>query len=191
MKRAIKAIVIILVVLVVLFAAGLVAYRYAYNAYLKLAYPLKYEEIVEKYATEYEVSPSLIYAVINVESRFREDAVSKADAKGLMQLTDETYRWIQTKLPGEPLSIEFVFDPEVNIRCGTKLLAVLQTMFSEPETIVAAYNAGSGKVKTWLRDPAYSTDGKALIHIPYEETANYVNRVMKTQKQYQTLYGIE
>ncbi len=180
-----------LLIWLLIVATAAVGLYYAYTACLRLVYPLKYEATVTAFAEQYDVPPSLIYAVIHTESHFREDAVSAAGAKGLMQLTEETYLWIQTKLPGEPQPIEEMSDPTHNIRCGTKLLSVLIEMFEVPETALAAYNAGSTHVKNWLRDSRYSADGKRLTAIPFEETDRYVQRVLETQKRYQTLYGIK
>lgn len=162
----------------------------AYGALMRAAYPQKYAETVNRYAAEYGVPPSLIFAVIHTESHFEENAVSTAGAKGLMQLMDETYEWIQTKIEGEPEPLDRIFDPEVNIRCGSKLLEVLHGQFTHTETALAAYNAGSGKVTGWLLDERYSADGETLTHIPYEETENYVRRVLKAQARYRALYDI-
>ena len=185
-KTAATAIVAVLVL-----AVGGVVLHYAYEAYLKAAYPLKYESIVTAYANEYELPPSLIYAVIRTESHFRENAVSDVGAKGLMQLMDATYEWVQTKFPENPEPLDRIFEPEINIRCGAKVLDVLHELFAHSDTAIAAYNAGNGTVSKWLKDPQYSADGETLTHIPFKETANYVKRVKDAQKRYQTLYGIE
>lgn len=189
-RKCIKIAVIAMVAALVLVSGG-VLLRYAYEAYLKAAYPLKYESIVTTYAEEYDLPPSLIYAVIHTESHFREDAVSGAGAKGLMQLMDPTYEWIQTKFPEDPEPLDRIFDPEINIRCGAKVLDVLHDLFTHSETAIAAYNAGNGTVSKWLKNPEYSADGETLTHIPFEETANYVKRVLSARERYQTLYGIE
>ena len=191
MKRTCIKIGIIVAVCVAVLVIGGIVLHYTYSAYLKAAYPLKYESIVSTYAEEYDLPPSLIYAVIHTESHFREDAVSSAGAKGLMQLMDTTYEWIQTKFPEDPAPLERIFEPEINIRCGAKVLDVLHDMFTNSETAIAAYNAGNGTVSKWLKDPAYSKDGEMLTHIPYAETENYVNRVLRAQEQYRTLYGIK
>ncbi len=180
-----------LIVAALVVAIGAAAYPWAYRTYLKAAYPMRYEEIVTTYAEQNDVPPSLVYAVIRTESHFRPDAVSPVGAKGLMQLMDGTYTWIQTKLPGEPEPAERVFDPEVNIRCGTKLLAVLGEAFDNTETVLAAYNAGIGTVEGWLKDKRYSADGKTLVNIPIEETNTYVKRVLSAKAQYQALYDME
>lgn len=190
MSRTVRTAVVVVCVILVL-TGGFFTLRWAYRAYLEQAYPLKYGDIVERYAKEYDLSPSLIYAVIRTESHFRADAESPAGAKGLMQLMDTTYTWIQTKIDGEDEPPDRIFDPEVNIRCGAKVLQVMHQLFPEPETALAAYNAGNGTVSKWLSDTEYSSDGKTLIHIPYTETANYVERVCSAQKRYQELYGID
>ncbi len=191
MKRNRVKIAVIALAVIAVLAVGGVLLHYAYDAFLKAVYPLEYESIVSTYADEYDLPPSLIYAVIHTESHFEEDAVSYAGAKGLMQLMDSTYEWIQTKFPDDPEPLDRIFEPEINIRCGTKVLDVLHDMFENSETAIAAYNAGNGTVSKWLKDPAYSTDGETLTHIPFEETANYVKRVLSAKERYQTLYGIE
>ena len=154
-------------------------------------YPLKYSKQVEAAATEYDVPPSLIYAVIHTESEFDPSAVSPAEAKGLMQLTDDTYRWaLQREKREEEFLPETLFDPEVNIHYGTCVLSLLQEQFSQTETVLAAYNAGQGHVREWLENPAYSADGETLSDIPFPETATYVKRVLATRKQYQILYHL-
>lgn len=191
MKRKCAKIVVIILVVALVFGLGREVLRNAYEAYLKAAYPIKYESIVNTYAQEYDLPPSLIYAVIYTESRFHEDAVSKAGAKGLMQLMDSTYEWIQTKFPGDPEPLDRIFEPEINIRCGAKVLDVMHDLFTHSDTAIAAYNAGNGTVSKWLKDPQYSTDGETLVNIPLKETANYLKRVKNVQERYQTLYGIE
>ena len=163
----------------------------SYQVYLRAVYPLEHEEVVTAYAEQFELPPSLIYAVIQTESHFREDAVSSAGAKGLMQLMDGTYEWIQTKLPGDPEPADRIFEPEVNIRCGCKLLSVLYGQFDNTETVLAAYNAGIGTVQGWLADGQYSADGVTLSYIPIEETNTYVKRVLRAQARYRALYDIK
>ena len=170
MKRKCARIVVIILVAALVFGLGREVLHNAYESYLRAAYQIKYESIVNTYAQEYDLPPSLIYAVIYTESHFNEDAVSKAGAKGLMQLMDSTYEWIQTKFPGDPEPLDRIFDPEINIRCGAKVLDVMHDLFTHSDTAIAAYNAGNGTVSKWLKDPQYSTDGKTLVNIPLEET---------------------
>lgn len=159
--------------------------------FLKSIYPLKYTDIVEKNAEEFSLAPSLVYAIIHTESHFDSEAVSRVGAKGLMQLMDDTFEWVQKKLPGEPAPLSQIFEPSVNVRSGCKVMQILLKQFDGLETALAAYNAGSGNVSKWLKNPQYSTDGVTLKEIPITETKNYVERVLKAQKRYQTLYELD
>ena len=150
-------------------------------------YPLKYSEIVNKYAAEYELPPELIYAVIKTESNFNERAVSHAGAKGLMQLMDATNEDIASRLR-ENVHEEDSFNPETNIRRGAYYLSFLIRQLGSTKSAVAAYNAGIGRVSGWLEDPEYSPDGMTLSYIPIGETDAYVERVMETMIKYKELY---
>lgn len=152
-------------------------------------YPIKYERIVKKYAREYSLEESMIYAVIRTESNFDEKAVSRANAKGLMQITDETFHWITSKhTKDDREKIEDIFDPDVNIKYGCKALRMFLNEFEIPETSYAAYNAGRGIVNKWLKNEKYSSDGRNLTDIPYNETRHYVKKVSSAKKMYDELY---
>ena len=153
-------------------------------------YPMTYEDIVMEMAEEYDLQPSLVFAVIRTESKFDKNAVSPAQAKGLMQITDDTFRWAQKRAQQEEMDPDNLFIPQINIRYGCYILTLLSQQFSDLETVLAAYNAGQGKVNQWLQDPNCSDDGKTLKHIPYEETEDYVHRVINTQLRYQKIYNI-
>lgn len=165
--------------------------RHANHQYQISAHPLAYADLIEKYADENGVSPSLVCAIICTESHFNPNAVSHAGAMGLMQLTPETYVWAQTRAGiRDKAPADTLFDPVQNIRFGTVTLRLLLTQFENTDTALAAYNAGQGNVSRWLKDPAYSADGVTLHTIPYKETAAYVQKVKAAQKVYQTLYKI-
>lgn len=154
---------------------------------LKTLYPTDYGDFVEKYAKENNLQTAFVYAVIECESGFDKDAVSYADAKGLMQLTSETFEWLQSK-KGEELSEEMLFDPETNIKYGCYFYGILLKEYKDEATAVAAYHAGMGNVSKWLRDERYSLDGKTLYDIPFENTKKYVEKVTKTKNIYSKLY---
>ncbi len=163
-----------------------------YHRYFCTVYPLKYHTEVTAAGEQYNMEPSLIYAVIYTESKFQPNAVSSANAKGLMQLTDDTFTWALSRA-GETgkYTADALFEPAVNIHYGVYVLTLLGEQFENTETILAAYNAGQGNVSKWLADRQYSDDGKTLHTIPYPETANYVTRVLDTQKRYKELYSIQ
>lgn len=154
---------------------------------LKSALPLEYDKIVKKYSKEYSVDEALVFAVIKTESGFNPEAVSSADARGLMQITPETFEWLQTKT-GEKHETQELFDPETCIRYGVYFLNMLLYEFDNTETALAAYNAGINRVKAWLQDPELSDDGKTLKYIPFSETRYYVKKVVSAVELYQRIY---
>lgn len=153
------------------------------------AYPLKYSEYVERYAEKYDVDQNLVYAVIRNESSFNPNAVSSVDARGLMQLMEDTFNWAKSRME-EPSDATYadVFDPEVNIQYGTYVLKLLLDEFDSEETAVAAYHAGWGNVKNWLEQPEHSAGTVDVEKIPFDNTKTYVKRVIKTKDMYEQLY---
>lgn len=184
LKNAIFAFVTIIIICIIIVAKF-------ENSYIEkeTLYPLKYKKIVEKYSTEYDVDKYLVYAIMKQESNFKSDAVSPADAKGLMQITQDTFNWLTPKLKSGNYSYEDIFDPEVNIMYGVLFVSALEERFSDQRTVTAAYNAGMNITRRWLNDPDYSSDGISLNNIPYDETANYVDIVENNYKKYVELYS--
>lgn len=186
-KRITVKIVLIIAVISVLFGA---LFSVTFNLAEKYFFPRKYTQYVEKYAAEYGVPESVVYAVIKTESDFSPDATSYADppALGLMQLTEETYIWVGKTLLRETIALSKIYDPETNIRYGTYLLSYLYRRFENWENTYAAYNAGMARVYGWLEDPEYSDGNGNLINIPFSETRAYVKKVEKYRLKYEKLY---
>ncbi len=155
---------------------------------LELVYPREYSEYVEKYALEYHIDKNLVYAIIHQESKFNPNAVSRANARGLMQITEDTFEWLKMRLNDSGTVYDDLFDPETNIKYGTYFLSLLKKEFSEVSTQLAGYNAGLNITKTWLSNKDYSKNGELLDVIPYPETQNYVKIVMYNYKMYKKIY---
>ncbi len=118
---------------------------------------------IESAGEEFGVDPLLVEAIISAESSFRVEAVSTAGAQGLMQLMPGT---------AKDMGVEDPFDPEQNIRGGTRYLALMLKEFDGDLTkALAAYNAGPHKVKIYKGIP------------PYKETQRYVPKVLKRYNQ--------
>lgn len=143
----------------------------------------KYSEFIEEYAVKYDVPVALLYAVIECESGFRENAKSSVGACGLMQLMPETYSDIR-QWKGFDYTDDQITEPQVNIECGTYYLSRLYKMFGDWELVIAAYNAGPGNVQSWLKNDEYSDDGK-LVYIPFSETSAHVEKVVKAWNKYE------
>ena len=154
---------------------------------MRIIYPMKFTEYVEKYSSEYGIDANLLYAVIKTESSFNPDAVSNADALGLTQITPETFDWLRMKLGEEDKNLS-LSDPETSVKYGAFFLSYLLEEFGSTDTALAAYHAGRGRVNGWLGDKEISPDGKNLENIPVAETAHYVKKVNKALNAYNNLY---
>lgn len=152
-----------------------------------LMYPRRFSETVSREAEEFGLPEALVYAVIRAESGFDPKACSRAQARGLMQLTDQTFKWMAQEHPPENGGLDW-YDVDDNVHCGCALLRRLLDHYGEPETALAAYNAGMGNVDKWLSDPERSGDGRTLKSIPFPETAAYVKKVVKSWRIYERLY---
>lgn len=146
-----------------------------------VSHPKKYEEIIKQYSSEYNLSASLIASIINVESGYNKDAVSKKGAVGLMQILPTTAKW----LTGETQNL---LNPNTNIKIGCIYLDYLKKQFQSLFCVLAAYNAGPNKVLIWLEDEKYSKDGLNLLSTPYKETNDYIKRVCQNIKFYDFVY---
>lgn len=156
---------------------------------IRMAYPIKYKDSVEKYSRQFNVDKNLVYAVIKAESSFSENAVSKKNAVGLMQITEKTGAWGAKTLNIENYRYESLFNPDVNIMIGCWYLSTLMKEFNNNlQLTLTAYNAGSGNVNQWLGDVRYSFDGSNLSNIPFDETQNYVLKVNEYYRVYKKLY---
>lgn len=169
--------------LTIIFVSVVILIIYLFLCLGAYLYPLKYIEIIEKYSIEYSVDKSLIASVINTESSFNKNAVSRKGAKGLMQITDKTAIWLCDIL-GEIYAEEKMYDAEFNIKLGTYYLSYLLNKFDDLDTALASYNAGEGVVKSWLLSTEYSENGYTITNIPYTETKNYVQKVHKNMDVY-------
>jgi len=171
-----------LVTIFILFILATAALVLAIN----MRFPVRYMDIIE--ANAGDIDPSWILAVIMAESSFRPDAQSHRGAQGLMQLMPTTAEWIAQLMGMEDFTPEMVWLPEVNIAMGSFYLNWLKRYYQDDlDLAIAAYNAGLGNVNRWLADPELSSDGRTLDSIPFNETANYVQRVTLNQRVYEII----
>ena len=188
-KQNINKLKLISLLLILLVILGIIIVN-AVKLVVQTVYPRQYVSLVEENAEKFEIDESLLYALIKTESGFDENAVSSIGAKGLTQITPDTFQWLQTKT-GEEYEENALFEPEISVYYGAYFLDMLLEEFDNTETALAAYHAGRGKVNEWLSDPRISPDGETLENIPYEDTAGYVKRVMKVTEKYKNIYNME
>lgn len=170
--------------LILVLTVFFVAIIFVVEGAVKRMFPLKYDEYVYRYSYEYGLDPYLVFSIIKAESSFNPNATSPKNARGLMQVTDETAIWIAQMMGIKDFKVESLYNPDTNIKFGCWLLNNLKGQFKNDNLIIASYNAGSGKVNSWLNDSRYSNTGETLDKIPYKETDIYVKRV----KNYYTIY---
>ena len=152
-------------------------------------YPMAYEAEIRANAAENSLDPALPAAVILAESSYVPDAVSEANAQGLMQLLPSTAEWVAGKCD-EEYREGSLFEPNTNIQYGCWYLGYLIRRFKGNLTCaIAAYHAGQGTVDGWLANPEYTSDGQTLQTIPSNATVTYVKRVLKYYEKYKELYA--
>lgn len=152
----------------------------------KYFYPLKYKEEIFEFADYYDLDRALVFSIVKVESYFDKNAVSKAGAKGLMQLTDETASFIAKN---KGLTNYDLFDVKTNLDFGCYYVKYLSQKFLSVDTMLCAYNAGEGRVSEWLINTEYSSDKITLFYVPFNETREYVQKINESLTKYRKLYG--
>jgi soluble lytic murein transglycosylase len=158
-------------------AIAVASAQHVFNDYI-LLYPRPFDTQVEQAARLAQLAPDLIYAVLRQESLYRVDAVSSADARGLMQLQLDTAHRTALHWKRPQPGISDLFDPATSILLGAARLRTLLDQFDgQIPVALAAYNAGANAVVRWL--PSKSIDSDVWIeNIPYAETRVYVERVL-------------
>lgn len=169
----------------------------------------KYGDLVSKYAGQYKISPSLVYAIIKTESNFNPFAISSAPAYGLMQLVPasggrEAYR--RAKGQDTVPTKQYLLDAQNNIELGTAYLSVLTydqlervgDPIAREYCVISAYNTGPGNVwKTFSRDQVEAVNTinsmqaahvyeKLRVSLPYEETRHYLVKVTQSRREFVT-----
>lgn len=152
-------------------------------------YPLAYKESVFRYAGEFSLDPYLILAVIKAESAFQRFAISRANAKGVMQIISPTAYFISSNFKMDDFDLSELFLPDVNIKMGTWYLRFLIDRFSEIVPAISAYNAGPENVNKWCSENGEMRTIDFIESIPFSETYNYVKRVIYYYAVYKNLYS--
>ena len=156
------------------------------------AYPLSFFDIISQYTADSPLNPFFVQALMMAESAFDPKAMSPVGALGLMQLMPTTGERLAAGLGMEVPSSDQYLRPEINILLGTTYLKQLLELFDHQlPPVIASYNAGEQRVKEWWKD-AYRDDPAAFIAmIPYQETQNYVQKVLWYYQEYQRIYADE
>lgn len=154
------------------------------------AYPRAFERLVAKACEKYALPRAITWGIMREESSFVAYARSHASAFGLMQLILPTAKGVAagTGFGSDEGSLK---TPEVSIELGTKLLGSLRKRHGHDALAFGAYNGGSGAVNRWLKSRATDDLDLFVESIPYEETRNYIKRVLSSVAAYGYLYERE
>jgi soluble lytic murein transglycosylase len=158
----------------------------------RVAYPRAFREHVARWAPRATVPVDLFHALIREESGLDARAVSPAGAVGLSQLMLPTAREVARAHRMRPPTTRDLEVPAISIRIGSRYLGDLLGRFGGSIPLaLASYNAGPGAVARWVAKRGDLDVDEFVEEIPYEETREYVKRVLRSFAAYRLLYGAE
>jgi soluble lytic murein transglycosylase len=135
------------------------------------------------------VDPYVVAGLIRQESEFNARVVSHANAYGLTQILPSTGRDLSRRVGMRAFTTAMLFDPAVNLRLGTYYLKILLKSFGGRwEDVLAAYNGGGSRVTKWRRFGEFNEQAEFIETIPFDETRDYVQSVLRNAAVYRRLY---
>jgi soluble lytic murein transglycosylase len=156
----------------------------------RLAFPLPYRTDLERFAHDNQVDPFLMAALIRQESEFDAKAVSRSNARGLTQILPSTGRELSRRLSISTYSTARLFTPAVNLQIGTFYLKTLTGQLNgHTEAALAAYNAGLTRARAWLTWGEFREPAEFIEAVPFSETRNYIQIVLRNADVYRRVYG--
>ncbi|MFN6066331.1 MAG: lytic transglycosylase domain-containing protein, partial [Pseudanabaena sp.] len=151
-------------------------------AYMQSLYPFHYWDIISNWSRERRLSPPLVIGLMRQESRFEAQIRSRSGAIGLMQIMPDTGSWIASKKGVSNYNLD---NPADNISFGTWYLDYTHNRYKDNSMLaVASYNAGPGAVGRWVEERGVGDPDEFVNNIPYEETRDYVSKVLGTYWNY-------
>jgi soluble lytic murein transglycosylase len=156
----------------------------------QLLYPRYFYDYISDDAKSFGADPTLVLAIMREESRFNPRAKSEAAARGLLQFIITTARQIGRDVGLLDVDPEDLYDPRVIIRLGAKYISTLSKDFANDDyNVAASYNAGPKQTALWSRLAPAPGDDYFLSAINFDETKQYVRKVMNSYKRYVEIYG--
>ncbi len=157
-------------------------------AYWRILFPEPWWNVIKRESARYNLDPYLVASLIRQESEFNPSAISYAHAYGLMQLLPRVGRAMARQLGMRHFRTYQLLDPETNIRLGTRYLREMLDKFDGVEEYaLAAYNAGDYRVTDWKANGPYSGMDEFVTSIPFTQTRNYVEAILRNQQTYKAI----
>jgi len=158
--------------------------------YWEALFPKAYWTDLRKYSVLNGLDPYLVASLIRQESEFNALALSRANAVGLMQLLPKTGKTVAKQVKLKGYSAPQLFTPTVNLELGTRYFKDMIDKYNgQFEYALAAYNAGSDRVGDWLGQGHYRDPQEFVESIPFTETREYVQAILRNANVYRQLYG--
>jgi len=159
------------------------------RSYWEGLFPKPYWFDLKRYSSARALDPYLVASLIRQESAFNPSAVSRANAVGLMQLLPKVGKGVARQEKLRRFSTQQLFTPAINLQLGTRYFRTMVDKFGSFEYALAAYNAGSDRVQDWLGQGKYRDPQEFVESIPFTETREYVQNILRNANVYRQLYG--
>lgn len=159
------------------------------KAYWEALFPKPFWPDLKRYSEENALDPYLVASLIRQESEFNPNAISHANAWGLMQLLPGTGKKVAKEVKLKHFNANQLLSPSVNLQLGTRYFRSMVDKFGAFEYALAAYNAGDDRVKDWLSQGKYRDAQEFVESIPFTETREYVQAILRNANVYRQLYG--
>ena len=158
--------------------------------YWEVLFPRPYWNDLKAFSSEEGLDPYLVASLIRQESEFNPNAHSPADAYGLMQLLPSAAKQMAKEVHMRHYDPSKITDPQVNLRLGTHYFKKTISKYGgQAEYALAAYNAGDNRVDDWKSDGHYRDIYEFVESIPFTETREYVQAIMRNARIYADLYS--
>jgi soluble lytic murein transglycosylase len=155
----------------------------------ELLFPLPYKADVVRTARERDLDPYLLAGLIRQESEFDPQALSRAKAYGLTQIRPATGRLFARQAGVSKVTARVLYQPVANLKIGSSILrSMLDRQGGKVEQTLAAYNAGPNRVVEWMAWNTYREPAEFVESIPFTETREYVQAVLRNAEMYRRLY---
>jgi soluble lytic murein transglycosylase len=160
------------------------------RVYWEALFPRPYWPDLKRFSLASGLDPYLVASLIRQESEFNPVAVSRANAVGLMQLLPKTGKVVSQQMALKHYNATQLFTPTVNIELGTRYFRGMVDKFGGSfDHALAAYNAGSDRVEEWMGQGPYRDSPEFVESIPFTETREYVQAILRNTAVYKQLYG--
>lgn len=159
------------------------------RSYWEALFPKPYWPDLKKFSESNNLDPYLVASLIRQESEFNPNAVSHANAVGLMQLLPKVGKGVAKQVKLKHFSATQLFTPAINLQLGTHYFRGMVDQYGAFEYALAAYNAGTNRVDDWQGLGKYRDPAEFVESIPFTETREYVQAILRNANVYRQLYG--